>query len=113
ISAAPPVIVGGALIVPAGALLGDRTPPEMLDRRITEQIAMQAVMHAEIALGHEPKDVSAGNLGYDIESRERGTGRLRMIEVKGRRSGAETVTITRNEILTALNQRDYFILALV
>ena len=113
ISAAPPVVVGGALIVPIGLLLGDRTPADILDRRITEQIAMRAVMEAEIALGNDPRDVSAQNLGYDIESRDGRTGQLRFIEVKGRRAGADTVTITRNEILTALNAPDRFILALV
>jgi hypothetical protein len=57
--------------------------------------------------------VSSANLGYDIESRDGETATLRFIEVKGRRAGAETVTITRNEILTALNAPDKFILALV
>ena len=52
-------------------------------------------------------------LGYDIESRVRGTGRLRFIEVKGRVTGAGTVTVTKNEILTSLNKPDEFILALV
>jgi superfamily II DNA or RNA helicase len=97
ISAAPPIVVGGALIIPIGLLLGEKTPPEILDRRITEQIAMRAVMEAEIALGNHPRDVSAQNLGYDIESRDEQTGRLRFIEVKGRRAGAETVTLTYNE----------------
>jgi len=38
---------------------------------------------------------------------------LRFIEVKGRITGADTVTITRNEILTALNRPEQWILALV
>jgi len=113
ISATPPIVMGGALIVPIGLLLGDRTPAEIMDRRITEQIAMQAVMHTEIALGHDPHDVSAQNVGYDIESRDGHTGHMRFIEVKGRRAEAETVTITRNEILAALNTTEQFILALV
>jgi hypothetical protein len=113
ISAAPPVVIGGALIVPIGLLLGEKTPAEVLDRRITEQIAMRAVMEAEIALGHSPRDVSASNLGYDIESRDGTTQRLRFIEVKGRRMGAETVTITCNEIMAGLNAADSYILALV
>jgi hypothetical protein len=33
--------------------------------------------------------------------------------VKGRVSGADTITVTRNEILTSLNKPDEFILALV
>ncbi|MFW5692544.1 MAG: helicase-related protein, partial [Chloroflexota bacterium] len=113
ISAARPVIVGGALIVPIGLLLGEKTPPEILDRRITEQIAMRAVMEAEIALGNHPRDVSSQNVGYDIESRDGQTGRLRFIEVKGRRTGAETVTLTYNELYRALNSPEGFILALV
>ena len=37
----------------------------------------------------------------------------RHIEVKGRVKGAGTVTITRNEMLYALNQSDKFLLAIV
>jgi hypothetical protein len=33
--------------------------------------------------------------------------------VKGRFQGADTVTVTKNEILTALNKPDQFILAIV
>lgn len=51
--------------------------------------------------------------GYDIESRIPGTGRLRFIEVKGRIEDARTVTVTKNEIITALNKPEDFILALV
>lgn len=113
ISASPPVIVGGALIVPAGLLWGANVPADIRDRRITEQIAMRAVMDAEIALGNAPRDVSADNLGYDIESRDGRTGQLRFIEVKGRRAGAETVTLTYNEIRALCNRPDTGILALV
>lgn len=113
ISATPPVVIGGAIVVPIGLLLGERTPPETIDTRITEAIAMQAVMKAETALGNHPRDVSRDNLGYDIESLDPHTGRLRFIEVKGRRAGADTVTVTRNEILCGINVPDQFILALV
>ena len=41
--------------------------------------------------------------GYDIESRILETGRLQFIEVKGRIEVADTVTVTKNEIITALN----------
>lgn len=113
ISASPPVIIGGALIVPAGRLWGDNVSQEIRDRRITEQIAMHAVMETEIALGHLPRDVSADNLGYDIESRDGQTGQLRFIEVKGRRAGAGTVTVTYNEIRALCNRPDTGILAIV
>jgi len=113
ISAAPPVIAGRVLIVPFG-LLVETVPPEMLDRRITEAIAMQAVMKREIALGHDPRDVSAQNLGYDIESTSGDKHRrLRFLEVKGRRAGAKTVTVTHNEILKGLNSGEQYALVLI
>ena len=49
----------------------------------------------------------------DIESKVPGIGRLRFIEVKGRISGAATLTVTKNEILYSLNKPDDFILAIV
>jgi hypothetical protein len=113
ISATPPVVLGGAIVVPIGLLLGERMPPETIDTRITESIAMQTVMQAEAELGNHPRDVSQDKLGYDVESLDPRTGRLRFIEVKGRRAGADTVTITRNEILTGINSPRQFILALV
>ena len=39
--------------------------------------------------------------------------RSRFIEVKGRITGAETITVTRNEILYSLNKPEDFILAIV
>lgn len=74
---------------------------------------MDAVILAEKGLGYEPRDVSGEKCGYDVESRIPGTGKLRFIEVKGRAKGAQTVTITKNEILTAFNKPEDFILALV
>ena len=43
---------------------------------------------------------------YDVESRVPGTGKLRLIGVKGRVSGATTITVTKNEILYSLNKPD-------
>jgi hypothetical protein len=77
-----------------------------------EMFAMNAVMAAENKLGYEPKDVSSLKCGYDIESRIPETGALRFIEVKGRIKGAETVTVTKNEIITALNKPEHYILAI-
>ena len=119
ISPLPPVAVGGALVVPAGLLLKLQPAlPLSVDgqdaenRRKIELMAMQMVMEAERRLGFEPRDVSADKCGYDIESRIPGSGRLRFIEVKARAAGADTVTVTRNEILTGLNKPEDFILAL-
>lgn len=115
----PPVIVGGALIAPSGLLKSLQGEPGKSldlfaqDRYRSEQMAMTAVTKIEQSLNHEPRDVSTQKCGYDIESRVPGSGRLRFIEVKGRLAGAETVTVTKNEILTALNTAENFILALV
>jgi superfamily II DNA or RNA helicase len=119
LSALPPVILGGAMIVPIGLLrkLGgstNATPPAFaIDTETSERMAMGAVMAIERSLGFAPRDVSDQNLGYDIESAVLGTGMLRFLEVKGRVKGAKTVTITKNEILTGLNKPEQFILAIV
>jgi SNF2 family DNA or RNA helicase len=119
LSPLPPVVAGGTLVVPMGLLqrlAGKRQSAPGLFARETKRVekaAMEAVMAAERQLGYEPRDVSADKCGYDIESRILGTGRLRFIEVKGRIEGADTVTVTKNEVLTALNKPDSYILALV
>jgi superfamily II DNA or RNA helicase len=121
ISALPPQVRGGAIVVPIGLLRRAKAPStntqEMAEtvegREAVERLAMDAVIGAERGLGHDPRDVSVERVGYDIESRDAKAGRLRFIEVKGRAEGADTVTVTRNEILTALNKPDAFILAIV
>ena len=70
-------------------------------------------MEVERGLGFEPCDREFDKLGYDIESRVPGQGKLRFIEVKGRAAGADTLTVTRNEILYSLNKPEDFILAMV
>ena len=65
------------------------------------------------ALGFEPNEVSSEYRGYDIESQDPDWGRLRFIEVKGRRAEARTLSITRNEMLAAFNAADSIILAVV
>jgi superfamily II DNA or RNA helicase len=118
ISPLPPVAIGGALIVPIGLLARLGVMPDdsqalfVRDTARSEKMAMDAVMAAERALGYVPRDVSVDKLGYDIESSVPGTGLLRFIEVKGRIHDAQTVTITKGEILTGLNKPDHFILAI-
>lgn len=118
LAALPPVALGGALIIPRGLLdrLGGQrqSQPDLFahETKRVEEAAMAAVLAAEKALGYVPRDVSKANLGYDIESEAR-DGSLRFIEVKGRIEGAQTVTITKNEILTAFNKPEEWILALV
>ncbi len=128
ITARPPTVLGGALVIPAGWFAEAASPgdPEALretpplyggpDREV-ERLAMEAVMAFERTLGFAPRDVSKENRGYDIESRypenHLKAGQLRFIEVKGRVADADTVTVTKNEILTALNKPEDYILALV
>jgi hypothetical protein len=127
IAALPPAVIGVALIVPGGLLArlaGQRRAAPGLFARETKRVE-EAAMAAERNLGHEPRDIHAENQGYDIESVIIGPGagdarnsgahcdRLRFIEVKGRITGAETVTISKNEILTAFNRPDDWLLALV
>lgn len=122
ISPMPPRIVGGALVIPAGMLRPNQGSSAQEfnrgDKKAIEIAGMRAVMSIERQLGFTPKDVSADKCGYDIESHvpESMQGEnpcLRLIEVKGRTSGSATVTVSKNEILCALNKRDSFYLAIV
>ena len=122
---ATPVVLGGALVIPAGLLMQRKGVPaeqggwsaDAAARARVEQMAMRAVMEAERALGHDVIDVSAQKCGWDVTSQPQPVdGRLttsRHIEVKGRAKGQATITVTRNEILYGLNQADKFILAIV
>lgn len=73
---------------------------------------MEAVTRSEEARGCVVTDVSAQKCGWDITSQPP-EGTIRHIEVKGRSKGAPSITVTRNEILYALNQTDKFVLAIV
>lgn len=118
-----PVVLGGALVVPQGLfrkLRGEAPPPNAADaaaRAKIERLAMEAVMAAERARGHQVEDVSADKCGWDVTSYPPAVnGRqpvARHIEVKGRVAGADTITVTRNEILYAFNQAEKFVLAIV
>jgi hypothetical protein len=118
ISARPPVVLGGLLIVPVGLLAkmagaGQAVPVSTVDRQEAAARARAIVMDVERGLGYEPVDRETEKVGYDIESRVPGTGRLRFIEVKGRACGAATLTVTKNEILYSLNKPEDYILAIV
>src|SRR5262249_28702924 len=118
ISPLPPVILGGFLVVPAGMIAKMTGRPTSTaaaspDTHAAATRAREIVMAIEQDLGFEPRDRETEKLGYDIESRVPGTGKLRFIEVKGRVAGAETITVTKNEILYSLNKPEDFILAIV
>ena len=119
ISPRPPVVLGAALIAPLGllrAMAGEaplHRPPTTTDTQAAAARARQIVMDVERELGFEPTDREFEKRGYDIESRDPASGRLRFLEVKGRVSGAPAITVTRNEILYSLNKPDAYILAIV
>jgi SNF2 family DNA or RNA helicase len=113
-----PVVQGGFLVVPRGLLdiLMGRTarePSPPVDTQLSAARARGVVMDMERKLGFEPVDREFEKVGYDIESKVPGTGKLRFIEVKGRIATAETVTITRNEIHHSLNKPEDYIFAIV
>jgi len=122
ISPLPPVVLGGFLVVPLGLILAMAPRPQgepapmatnPTDTQASAARARAVVMEIERQLGFEPVDREFEQLGYDIESRMPGSGKLRFIEVKGRISGAPTITVTKNEILYSLNKPEDFVLAIV
>jgi len=118
ITSSSPVAVGGALVIPAGLLArrkGQDTSTFSTDaarRSQVEEIAMQKVLEYEHSKGYTTKDVSAEKCGWDISSYKPGSPD-RHIEVKGRAKGQNTITVSRNEIMYALNQEEKFWLAVV
>ena len=119
ISAMPPQVIGGAFIVPQYLLNTSdqettvQVETQQTDRTLVDRIAVDAVKKVERSLGHEPEEMSHHNPGYDIESKDAETNKLRFIEVKGKSIDATTVTISKTQILTALNIQESFILAIV
>ena len=116
ISARMPLLKGGALIIPMGLihqLKGETTTAaDAASKKQVELLAMQAVMDAERSLGRMPKDVSEQRgIGYDIESVD-ANGNLFFIEVKGRAVGADSVTLTYNELKCGNNKPKQFRLAI-
>lgn len=120
LSSQTPKALGAALIVPMGLLskisgASAQSNAALRTIRDTQAIAARArnaVMDVERRLRYEPVDREFDRLGYDIESRA-ADGKLRFIEVKGRAEGANTITVTKNEVLTCLNKPDDYILAIV
>ena len=117
ISALPPTIRGGALVIPAGLLAQlngeDKTAGGFAeDTQYGEKIGMDAVMAAERDAGREPEDVSMHNRGWDIESRT-ADGKLLFLEVKARIVGGGPIIVTYNEMLAALNAPEQYHLVIV
>ncbi|MBT7098283.1 DUF3883 domain-containing protein, partial [Candidatus Poribacteria bacterium] len=119
LSPMPPTVIGGALVVPLALLRrlrGESSYPVAVDQESRERIdrmAMAAVMAAESAVGREPLEMPHHQKGFDITSFDPAMGRTYFIEVKGKAAESSTVTISRSQILHALNHPEQFILAIV
>lgn len=118
LSPQPPLVVGGAVVVPAGLLerlRGIRGADASVYARLRERVerlAVEAVLATEKAIGRDPTEMPRNNKGFDIRSRA-ADGELYFVEVKGRIEGSDTFTVTKSEILAGLNKSDRFILAIV
>src|SRR5260370_38211236 len=115
--ARPPVVSGGALVVPQGLLdrLFGRIPGPSLtarDTALAERRAVDAVLAAEHRLDRDPEETPHTNPGYDIRSRT-ADDHIVFIEVKGRAEGAEEFWGTRTEAPTGKNAAAGFRLPLV
>lgn len=112
--AAPAIIRSMALVVPSRLLIPADSASQMFARNteVVERRAVETILTAERALGRSPEEMARNNPGYDIRSVDSG-GRVFYIEVKGRIEGADTFTITTNEVTFAQTQGDRHRLALV
>lgn len=116
--AVPAVIRATALVVPSKLLhpfesKPAATPPTFArETAVVERRAVEAALNAERALGRRPEEMARNNPGYDIRSVD-AEGRTFYIEVKGRMDGADTFTITTNEVTFAQTQGERHRLALV
>jgi hypothetical protein len=96
---------------PGAKETSDSTDPAA--KAAIERAGMEAVLRHERELGFHPQDVSHENCGWDITSTDR-EGNCRFIEVKARKTGAATITVTKNEMLVGYNkQRMGWYLAIV
>src|SRR5690606_20981533 len=80
LSTRPPTVLGGLVVVPAGLLAlmrGEVLPARPVDTQASAARARAIVMDVERRLGFEPVDRELEKLGYDVESRVPGTGKLR------------------------------------
>jgi hypothetical protein len=108
----PPVVAGGALVVPQGLLDrlgGHRDQPVATYAKDTAEVdrrAIAAALAAERSLGRLPEEMPHNNPGYDIRSRTH-DGHWVFLEVKGRIRGAEDFVVTRNEVLYGKNADRY------
>jgi hypothetical protein len=114
----PPVVIGGALVIPHGLLqqalgpLATAQPRHAVDTTVVERRAVDAVLALEERLDREAVEMPHNHPGYDVRTTAPG-GAPYFLEVKGRVEGAETFVVTQNELRFASNVPTAYVLALV
>ena len=112
-AALPPRLSAIALVLPAITVEKEgEAPMRARETKAVERRGVEAVLKAERVLGRQPVEQPFNNPGYDVLSHRTDEPSLR-IEVKARIEGADTFSITRTEVLTALNAAPHHRLALV
>ncbi|MGH3297408.1 MAG: helicase-related protein, partial [Trebonia sp.] len=110
LSSSPPVVAGGALVVPVGLLA--RLRGHGGQGTTSHHAAIATVLRTEARLGRTPRPVTAEEQGYDVESRTTDGSPL-FIMVRHRLVNADTFLITRSELGVARNTGGRHVLALV
>ena len=124
ITSQPPRIRGGMVVIPRGLLdarVRQARPSgvpkgfaeDPAARRVIELAAMEAVMEAERRSAMSQPTCPRRRSATTSHRYSPTTQHLRFIEVKGRIDGADSVMITRQEVITSLHEPDKFILAVV
>ncbi len=118
LSPLPPIVLGGAMVVPIGCLKGraesgSASKDFILETDESERRAMQAVMDAERSLGFVPRDVSDQNCDTTLNLRFPILACCDSSKSKEECTQPTRLTVTKNEILTGLNKPEDFILAIV
>ncbi|MCF8569707.1 DUF3883 domain-containing protein [Gordonia sp. HY002] len=117
LSARPPRVETAFVVVPAGFVGGD-VGRYAKDTMLTDARAVAAVLAAEHRLGRSAEEMPHNNKGYDVLSTSaRLSDRSRppsiFIEVKGRIAGADSVTVSYNQVMHGRNSGKNHRLALV
>ncbi len=108
-----PSVLGRALIVPSGLLVEmasgrSQEPPEEPEERLVE-----LAMERERELGRHPRKRPRHICGYDLESRDGRTGRLRFIGVAAAGRDQDALDVSQTQNLFSLSHPGSFRMAVV
>ncbi|GED97175.1 helicase-related protein [Gordonia crocea] len=113
LTARRPELAAVMVVIPAG-MLGGAVAQYARDTTLSERRAVDLALASERALGRSPEEMAHNNKGFDIRSTTPGTADPTVfLEVKGRVEGADSVFVSYNEVLHALNTGQQHRLVLV